>query len=134
MNNMHSNMFVHIVQSVVAAGAIIAAEIPYNVSDWVNMVERLGLAIALVVFFVATGWQREKRMAKRLDWLERENDKLSTRTAVLAEQVHTSLIQTTSTVTETLKILDGRMCWACQNREEFEELQKIIKEKKQQIT
>jgi hypothetical protein len=121
----------HWMQGVAATGAILAAEIPHSVelTDWVQMVERLGLAVALVIFFVVTGWKREQRMAKRLDWLEKENDKLSTRTAILAEQVNQSLLQSTKLVGDALGVLEGRMCWACRTREEFEAMQRQIEKK-----
>jgi hypothetical protein len=121
----------HWMQGVAATGAILAAEIPHSVemTDWIQMVERLGLAVALVIFFVVTGWKREQRMARRLDWLEKENDKLSTRTATLAEQVNQSLLNSTKLVGEALHVLDGRMCWACQTREEFDEMKRQLGKK-----
>jgi len=117
-------------QAVFAAGAILAAEIPHNdITDWVQMVERLGLAVALVVFFVLTGWKREQRMARRLDWLEKENDKLSMKTATLAEQVNQALIRTNAFADEALKILNGRTCWAFSTRDEFETMREMLKVK-----
>lgn len=129
--NDHMNFVTHLFQGVVATSAILAAESTFSTADWISMVERLGLAVALVIFFVVTGWAREKRMANRLDWLERENDKLSTRTATLAEQVNTAMTSAISFQNESLRILDGRMCWACKTRDEFEALQEIISERKQ---
>ena len=126
------NLLTHLFQGIFATGAILAAESTFSTADWISMVERLGLAVALVIFFVVTGWAREKRMANRLDWLERENDKLSTRTATLAEQVNATMSSALSFQSESLRILDGRMCWACKTRDEFEALQEIIAERKQQ--
>jgi uncharacterized protein YacL len=122
----------HLLQAFAATGAIIAAEIPHGVdtTDWIQMVERLGLAVALVIFFVVTGWKREQRMAKRLDWLEKENDKLSMRTITLGEQVNQALLVSSTVVSDTLRVLEGRMCWAFKSREEFEAVQKSIQEKK----
>jgi len=121
------NTALMICQSVFAAGAILAAEIPHgDFGDWVQMVERLGLAVALVVFFVFTGWKREQRMAVRLDKLERDNDKLSTRTATLAEQITQTQTRTNQIIDEALKTLNGRMCWACGTREEFEQMRELV--------
>ena len=127
----HMNFLTHLLQGVFATGAIIAAESTFSTSDWISMVERLGLAVALVIFFVVTGWAREKRMANRLDWLERENDKLSTQTATLAVNFNAALVNSTTSVADALRVLDGRMCWACKTRDEFEALQEIIAERKQ---
>jgi len=114
-------------QAICATGAILAAEIPHgDFGDWVQMVERLGLAVALVVFFVFTGWKREQRMAVRLDKLERDNDKLSTRTATLAEQITQTQTRTNQIIDEALKTLNGRMCWACGTREEFEQMRELV--------
>ena len=128
---MHSTMHnstMTIWQYVCATGAILAAEIPHgDMGDWMQMIERLGLAVALVVFFVITGWKREQRMAKRLDWLEKENDKLATRTATLTEQVNQSVTRTNQIIDEALKTLNGRMCWACESREEFDAIRARVK-------
>lgn len=128
---MHGNMqytLSHIWQALAATGAILAAEIPHgDMNDWVQMVERLGLAVALVIFFVVTGWKREQRMAKRLDWLEKENDKLSVKTATLAEQVNQAMLESVRAVTEAHSTLNGRMCWACKTREEFEAMQEAVR-------
>lgn len=35
--------------------------------DWQTFLERFGLPVALVVFFVITGWKREQRVNVRLD-------------------------------------------------------------------
>ena len=123
---MHSAML-NIGQALFATGAILAAELPHgDLGDWMQMVERLGLAVALVVFFVMTGWKREQRMASRLDKLERDNDKLATRTATLAEQVTQTQAHTNRIIDEALKTLDGRMCWACTSREEFEKMREVV--------
>lgn len=128
MNNMHNSLS-HIWQALAATCAIFAAEIPHNdMQYWVQMVERLGLAVALVIFFVVTGWKREQRMAKRLDWLEKENDKLSTRTALLAEQVNQALRESVRSITDAHDTLEGRMCWACRTREEFERMQELARQ------
>ncbi len=131
MHHTMTNTALMICQSVFATGAILAAEISHgDIGDWMQMIERLGLAVALVVFFVITGWKREQRMAKRLDWLEKENDKLAMKTATLAEQVNQSLIRTNAFADEALKILNGRTCWAFSTRDEFEDMREMLKDKK----
>ena len=129
---MHSHMHFsmsYVWQAIAATGAILAAEIPHGTDawDWIQMVERLGLAVVLVIFFVITGWKREQRMAKRLDWLEKENDKLSMRTATLTEQVNQALLESVRVVTEAHGTLAGRMCWACRSRDEFEKMQELAR-------
>ena len=130
--NDRMNFLTHLFQGVFATGAILVAESTFSTSDWISMIERLGLAVALVVFFVVTGWAREKRMAKRIDRLEKENEKMGKTTATLAADVNATLTGVLSFQAESLRILDGRMCWACKTREEFEALQEIIAERKQQ--
>jgi hypothetical protein len=115
----------HSFKGMAAAGAIMAVDsLPDLGSDAVSAVERLGLAIALVVFFVVTGWKREQRMAKRLDWLEKENDKLSNKLATLGEQVNQTLLHNQRFMQEHLSILNSRTCYAFANREEFERHQR----------
>ncbi len=118
------NASMHILQAIFAAGAVVAAEIS-SFDGWTVAIERLGLAIVLVVFFVVTGWKREQRMAKRLDWLEEENDKLSEATAKIAERINASVVESNKVISKALDTLSGRMCWACSTREQFEKLQKL---------
>ncbi len=128
----HMNTIAHVFQGVTATGAIIAAEATMSSADWITMVERLGLAVALVVFFVVTGWAREKRMAARIDKLEKENEKNAKTTAALTVNVNKALSDSTKAVSDALKVLDSRMCWACKSWEEFQELKQVIADRKQE--
>jgi hypothetical protein len=103
--------------------------------DWVTMVERLGLAVALVLFFVWTGWIREKRMARRLDHLEDANSKLEIANATLTEKlaaltdkVTVALTRENTLVDDALKVLDGRTCFAFKNRDEFDAFKDALRE------
>lgn len=127
---MHHNLLMHLFQAVTATGAIFASEAAFFDNGWTASVEKLGLAVALVVFFVFTGWKREQRMAKRIDWLERENDKLSIRVATLTEQVNQAVLKTATLLADSMRTLEGRMCWACQTREDFDAMQQLIAERR----
>ena len=111
----------HAIQWAAASVAVFIAQTVPDIAsgDWFVTVERLGLAVALVVFFVWTGWQREARMAKRIDTLEKDNKTLATKTAQLAEQVSQSMNAETSTIARAIEILALRPCYAC-SREMFE--------------
>lgn len=114
----------HLLQGLAAAGTILAAEAAHaieDIGDWVSLIERLGLAIALVTFFVWTGWKREQRMAKRFDQLEKDKNKLSEKVAELGEQVTQALNRELTTAEMMAKALDSRTCFAFRNREEFDE-------------
>ena len=127
---MNHSMISHLFQASIATGAIFAVEAIHDFpTDWIQMVERLGLAIALVLFFVWTGWKREQRMGLRIDKLERDNYKLAERTSALTEQVSIALQRETSVVAEALKVLSSRTCWAFQSREEFDEMKRQLDER-----
>lgn len=131
MNTMHHTIFLPLIQAIAATGAIIASESAVFADEgWIMSLEKLGLAVVLVLFFVATGWKREQRMAKRIDWLERENDKLSIRVATLTEQVNQAVLKTATLLSDSMRTLEGRMCWACQTREDFEAMQALISERR----
>lgn len=108
----------HIIRSIAAAGAVFAADgaLPTSGENLVDTVERLGLAIALVVFFVATGWAREKRMSKRISKLEADMAKLVPETAKLTAQVVGALTK----VADAIHVLESRTCYAFRTREEFD--------------
>lgn len=119
----------HTLRSLIGAAAIAAAanDIDAPMNDWATMVERLGLAVALVLFFVWTGWIREKRMARRLDHLEDANSKLeianatlTEKLAALTEKVTVALSRENTLVDDALKVLDGRTCFAFKSRDEFD--------------
>ena len=127
----------HFLRSLIGVAAIAAATGPHDApsGDWVTMVERLGLAVALVIFFVTTGWIREKRMAKRLDTLEDANSKLeianaglTERLAALTDRVTAALSRENTLVDDALKVLDGRTCFAFKNREEFDAFRDALRE------
>jgi len=122
-------MLNHTLQAVVATSAILAAELVHvDAPDYFTLIERLGLAVALVLFFVWTGWKREQRMGTRIDKLEKDNTKLADRTATLAEQVNSVLKQDNVVIADAIKVLASRPCWAFASREEFEEMQRRIRE------
>lgn len=126
----------HLLRSMIGVAAIAAAAGPPSAAnDWVTMVERLGLAVALVIFFVTTGWIREKRMARRLDHLEDANSKLEIANATLTEKlasltdkVTTALSRENTLVDDALKVLDGRTCFAFKSRDEFDAFKDALKE------
>lgn len=121
------NVGIHLVRGAVATGAILAAEAAaITAHDWIAMVERLGLAVALVVFFVATGWAREQRMSKRIDKLEKDNARLSGQLATLTAQINETLRQENLTMDRALAVLNARTCYAFRNREEFERMRELV--------
>jgi hypothetical protein len=130
MTTMHHNLLLHVLQAFTATGAIFASEAAVFSEGWTASIEKIGLAVVLVVFFVITGWKREQRMAKRIDWLEKENDKLSIRVATLTEQVNQAVLKTATLLADSMRTLEGRMCWACQTRDDFETMQQIIAERR----
>lgn len=106
-----------------------------NASDWIAMIERLGLAVALVIFFVYTGWLREKRMAARLDKLEnanneleRENTRFAERLSAVSEQVTAALQKDATIISEAMATLAERTCFAFKNREEFDAFKDALRE------
>lgn len=121
----------HVIRAIAATGAILAAEsLPDTSADWVQMVERLGLAVALVVFFVATGWMREKRMATRIDFLEKSLTAANKTVSALTERVNTSLDSENhamekmgETMLQMARVIEGRTCVAFENHEEFRQFQ-----------
>lgn len=124
---MHYSIMTHIGQALAAVGAILASEAAVLGNDgWIASVEKLGLAVVLVVFFVATGWMREQRMAKRIDWLEKENDKMGQKVAMLTEQVNKTMSSVITKVTGAIEKLDHRTCFAFETREEFDRARAAI--------
>ncbi len=111
----------HVVQWTVASTAVFIAQTMPDVAsgDWIVVVERLGLSIALVLFFVYTGYQREARMAKRIDALERYNNNMASKLATLEEQGNTAMHRVSETLASALQVLSARPCYACQ-RDEFD--------------
>lgn len=110
----------HAIQGILGAGAFLAAQAATaDGIDWVAAIERLGLAIALVAFFVWTGWQREQRMGKRIDYLEKQAGNLGNKLAALTELVTEALKRDTTMITEAIQTLGGRPCMAFRSREEF---------------
>ena len=68
----------HLARGIAASGSILLADqIPSSSSDLVQVIERLGLSVVLVLFFIYTGWRRELRMAARIDKLEKDNANLA---------------------------------------------------------
>lgn len=115
----------HVVQAITATSAFLMAEAATAPElDWLAMVERLGLAVALVLFFVWTGWQREQRMAKRIDQLEKQALTLSTKLAALTEQFNETMRRDIDLVAEAVKTLESRPCVAFDDHETFDKWRK----------
>lgn len=89
-------------------------------ADWMTVIERLGLAVALVAYFVWTGWQREQRMAKRIDQLEKQLNTTTSRLAALTELVTETIKRDTEVVSDAMKALHDRPCVAFDSAEEFD--------------
>ena len=120
-------------RGILGAGAFLAAQAATaDGVDWVSAIERLGLAIALVAFFVWTGWQREQRMGKRIDYLEKQAGTLGSKLAALTELVTEALKRDTSVIAEAIETLHGRTCVAFSNHEEFLDWQRKNKREKNQ--
>lgn len=118
----------HSLRGIAAVGAILAAEtVNFAHNDWVLMIERLGLAVALVLFFVWTGWMREQRMARRMDYLEKENAKLATKVASLTEQVNAALSTESEVLTKAMDTLASRTCYAFRSREDFDRIMEFLR-------
>lgn len=110
----------HAIQAIIAGGAFLTAQTVTEPDlDWLQVVERLGLAVALVVFFVWTSWQREQRMGKRIDWLEKQGNTFSSKLAALTELVTEALRRDTDIVEEAVQTLESRPCIAFENQEQF---------------
>lgn len=128
---MHYSIMTHIGQALAAVGAILASEAAVLGNDgWIASVEKLGLAVVLVVFFVATGWMREQRMAKRIDWLEKENDKLGMKVAGLTEHVNKTMSSVITKVTTAIDTLNSRTCYAFEDRESFEAAKAVVERRR----
>lgn len=111
----------HVIRACAATGAILATEsLPTTSADWTDIVERLGLAIALVVFFVVTGWRREARMSERITRLEKDLSKLAGENAKLTQQVISGLERENNMMSEAMRVLDSRTCFAFDSRDQFE--------------
>jgi hypothetical protein len=127
MHRMHlmSNLIMHTFQAIVAAGTVLLVQaVPENTSDWISMIERLGLAVALVIFFVWTGWKREARMAARIDYLEKEVTKTNAKLATLSALITETMDRDRETLSEMIETLKGRPCVAFKNTESFRRWQK----------
>jgi len=123
----------HAIQGILGAGAFLAAQAATaDGVDWMSAIERLGLAIALVAFFVWTGWQREQRMGKRIDYLKKQASNLGNKLAALTELVTEALKRDTSVIAEAIDTLHGRTCVACGSHEEFLDWQRKNKREKNQ--
>ncbi|MCU0871477.1 MAG: hypothetical protein MUE50_03955 [Pirellulaceae bacterium] len=92
----------HAVQLASGALGILAAQVFASellALDWVKAITTLGLSSALVLFFVLTSWQREKRMSDRITKLENARE------------------------AKAVSAIEGRPCYAFANREDFKEWQ-----------
>lgn len=119
----------HFIRAIAAAGAVLATEsLPATSADWTEMIERIGLAVALVVFFVVTGWRRESRMSDRITRLERELSKLAADNSKLTQQVIVGLERENSIMADAMHVLGCRPCFAFETREQFEDLKRTIQE------
>ena len=117
----------HFVRACAATGAILATEsLPNPSVGWPELIERLGLAVALVIFFVVTGWRRERRMSERISRLERDLAKLAGDNAKLTQQVIASLERENQVTADAMRVLDSRTCFAFSTREEFEQAKRMI--------
>lgn len=114
----------YIFQAGSASGAYLIAQSGLT-GDWTAMIERLGLAIVLVAFFVWTGWEREKRMSKRIDYLEKQYTAVSGKLGGLTELVSETIRMNTETVAGMTKLIESRPCVAFQSYEEFHEWKRL---------
>jgi len=114
----------YLIQAVSGAGVYLIAQegLPNN---WIALIERLGLAIVLVGFFVWTGWQREKRMGKRIDYLEKQNVAVIGKLAGLTGLVTETIRLNTETVSGMTRLIESRPCVAFQTYDEFNEWKRI---------
>lgn len=121
-----------IVQALCATGALLSMEAVPDFQDWTTTIERLGLAVALVIFFVSTNWysswQREKRMGKRIDYLEKQVASLSGRLAAVNEQVTETIRRDSEMVVKVMETLANRTCWAFENHEDYVTFKEWLKE------
>lgn len=113
----------HLVQAISAGAALLVAQSVPDAISWTQTVERLGLAVALVLFFVYTGWQREKRMGKRIDYLEKQMAQQGSRLAGMAETWNETIRSNADVLRKAIEVLEGRTCVAFANHEEFERWQ-----------
>ena len=121
-NTTYSMMVYHITQVMVASIAILLAA--GESTDWLSILERLGLAAALVVFFVWASWQRERRMGKRIDYLEKQTIVISGKLAALGMLVTESMNKQGTIVDNFTKMLSSRPCVAFDSIEKFQEWKK----------
>lgn len=89
-------------------------------ATWAGAIERLGLAIVLVVFFVWTGWEREKRMGKRIDQLEKQATAMATKLATLGALITETTQRDMSIIEEVMTTLKSRPCMAFDSIDSFE--------------
>jgi hypothetical protein len=92
----------HAVQLASGAFGILTAQVfaaELLALDWVKAVVTLGLSSALVLFFVFTAWQREKRMSDRITKLENARE------------------------AKAVTAIEGRPCYAFPTRDDFVEWQ-----------
>jgi len=115
-----SNPILHIAQATFAAAAILIGESVTNL-DWTSTIERLGLAVVLVMFFIVTSWMREKRMAKRIDTLEKQVVSISSKLATQTETTTAMVKRENEALQKAIDTLSKRPCFAFANREEFDD-------------
>ena len=101
-------------------GAILLAEAVTPSVDMFAAIERIGLAAALVAFFVWTGWQRESRMAVRMDLLEKENKELVHKHDALTDKIAGAIADDAITLGKALEVLSNRTCMAFPSQDAFE--------------
>jgi uncharacterized protein YoxC len=87
--------------------------------DWITAIERFGLAITLVIFFVVTSWLRERRMAKRIDQLEKQVVSISNKLAAQTENTTALIKKENELMQEAIRTLSLRPCFAFESHEEF---------------
>jgi hypothetical protein len=118
---MMSNPLTHMFQAAAAASAIlVGGTITDTDLDWASAIERLGIAVVLLVFFVGTSWIREKRMAKRIDQLEKQVVSVSNKLAALTENTTQLIKEENALMQQAIQSLSTRPCFAFENREEFD--------------
>lgn len=106
-------------QAIVAASALLLSQTIPSQTEWMAVVERLGLAIALVAFFVWTGWEREKRMGKRIDYLEKQLTALSGKLVSLGDRVVEITQRDLGIVEKVVQSIESRPCMAFETIEEY---------------
>lgn len=106
-----------------------ADPVTFPATDWVTVIERSVVITILVLLFAISAWAREMRMSRRIDLLEEHAEQTTGRLAALGETATQAMERQTKILESLVTAFEGRVCIACENREEWEEWKREHRER-----